>query len=120
MANGWIVGAGLGGFAAVAAGAAGRHLVADAHGAELIDLASRYLMVHSLALLAVALLERGAPARLLRLAGGLFALGMVLFAGGLTLLAATGAPAGALATPFGGTALLLGWLALAAHGLRRS
>jgi uncharacterized membrane protein YgdD (TMEM256/DUF423 family) len=117
MANPWIVMAGLGGFVSVAAGAAAAHVTAgDAHATALIDTASRYLMVHSLALLAVALLGRG---RMLAIAGGLFAVGMSVFAGGLITLAITGWPVAAMATPVGGTTLLAGWLVLAGYGALR-
>ena len=118
MANGWVAAAGLGGFTGVALGAASTHLTGgDLHAGQIIDIASRYLLVHSLALLAIAALARDRARRLLTIAGVLFGIGMVVFAGGLTLLATTGWPLAALATPIGGTTLLLGWLCLAGAGL---
>jgi uncharacterized membrane protein YgdD (TMEM256/DUF423 family) len=111
----WIAAAGLGGFASVALGAASRHLAFDT---VLLDTASRYLMYHSLALLAVALLARDGLTVLVRVAGWCFFAGMIAFAGGLLALAATGAAWAGASTPVGGTLFMLGWLALALHGWR--
>jgi uncharacterized membrane protein YgdD (TMEM256/DUF423 family) len=111
----WIVAAALGGLVSVALGAATRHLGLDA---ALLDIAARYLMYHSLALLAVALLARSAPSAALSLAGWCFLLGMVAFAGGLSALATTGSTLAGASTPVGGTLFMLGWLALAWHGWR--
>jgi uncharacterized membrane protein YgdD (TMEM256/DUF423 family) len=113
----WITAAALGGFASVALGAADRHLAGDA---APLDIAARYVMYHSLALLAVCLLARDATPPALRLAGWCFFGGMIAFAGGLTALAATGSTAAAMATPVGGTLFMTGWLALAVHGWRVS
>ena len=76
-------------------------------------------MYHALALLAVSFLARGGVDQALKIAGWSFLVGMIAFAGGLTLLSATGWPAAAAATPIGGTFFMIGWLALAWHGLRR-
>src|SRR5579859_8121621 len=111
----WIVAAGLGGLASVALGAATTHLALDA---SLLEIAARYLMYHSLALLAVALLARGGTSVALGLSGWCFLLGMIAFAGGLTAKAAAGWPLAVAATPVGGTLFMLGWLALAWHGWR--
>jgi uncharacterized membrane protein YgdD (TMEM256/DUF423 family) len=113
----WSVAAALGGFVSVALGAAGRHLASDA---ALLDIAARYLMYHSLALLIAAMLARGGTTLALRLSGWCFLGGMIGFAGGLAALAATGSPLAGVSTPVGGTLFMLGWLALAWHGwLRR-
>ncbi|MGB8840321.1 MAG: DUF423 domain-containing protein [Aliidongia sp.] len=116
MSRLWIAAAGLGGFGSVALGAAGRHLASDA---VPLDIAARYVMYHSLALLAVCLLERDKASTALRLAGWCFLGGMVAFAGGLTALVATGSTAAGAATPVGGTLFMVGWLALAFHGWHR-
>jgi uncharacterized membrane protein YgdD (TMEM256/DUF423 family) len=72
-------------------------------------------MVHALALLGVALLA-GRPdlvgERPLRVAGALFAAGIVLFSGSLYVLALSGLRGAAYVTPFGGLAFLVGWAAL--------
>jgi uncharacterized membrane protein YgdD (TMEM256/DUF423 family) len=117
----WIAAAGLGGFASVVLGAAGRHLASDA---APLDIAARYVMYHSLALLIVGLLERDGPGRdkagtALRLAGWCFLGGMIAFAGGLIALAATGSAAAGATTPIGGGLFMVGWLALALHGWHR-
>jgi uncharacterized membrane protein YgdD (TMEM256/DUF423 family) len=111
----WIAAAGLGGLASVALGAATTHLALDA---SLLEIAARYLMYHSLALLAVALLARGGGSVPLGLAGWCFLAGMIAFSGGLAAKAATGWPLAAASTPLGGMLFMLGWLALAWHGWR--
>jgi len=111
----WIAAAGLGGFASVALGAAARHLAFDA---SLLDIAARYLMYHSLALLAVALLARAGITSALKLAGWCFLAGMIGFAGGVVAFAATGSALAGVSTPIGGTLFMIGWLALAWHGWR--
>ena len=113
----WIAAAGLGGFASVALGAASRHLALDS---ELLDIAARYLMYHSLALLAVAVIARGGASLFLRVAGWSFLAGMVAFAGGVCAFAATGSRLAGASTPVGGVLFMLGWLALAIHGWRRA
>jgi uncharacterized membrane protein YgdD (TMEM256/DUF423 family) len=121
MADGWIVAGGLAGFAGVALGAAGTHLTGgDTHAAALIETASRFVLLHGLALGLVGALAGRRPAASLRLAGTLFAAGAAAFGGGLTLYALTGSPYAQAGTPVGGTLLLAGWLALAWYGLRRS
>src|SRR5579859_6161868 len=100
----WIIAAGLGGFAAVALGAAGRHLAADA---TLLEIAARYLMYHSLALIAVVVLARAGVSGALKLAGWCFLGGMVAFAGGLSALAATGSSWAGASTPVGGVLFML-------------
>jgi uncharacterized membrane protein YgdD (TMEM256/DUF423 family) len=118
----WIVAAGLGGFVSVALAAAARHGPSEtdlAARAELLDIAARYLMYHSLALLAVALLARLGATLALRVAGWSFLAGMIAFAGGLSALAVTGSSLAGASTPVGGTLFMLGWLALAVHGWRR-
>lgn len=112
----WLVAAALGGLISVALGAATQHLALDA---VLYEIAARYLMYHSLALLAVVILARNGADAGLSIAGWCFLGGMLAFAGGLTLFAATGSPLGRAATPIGGTLFMVGWLALAWYGMRR-
>ena len=112
----WIIAAGLGGLAAVALGAAMTHLGWDP---TLLEIAARYMMYHSLALLAVALLAKGGADWPLQLAGWCFLFGMIGFSGGLVLKAATGWAWATASTPVGGTLFMLGWLGLAIHGMRR-
>jgi uncharacterized membrane protein YgdD (TMEM256/DUF423 family) len=81
---------------------------------ENFETASRYNMVHALAVVAVGLLAlagRSSPA--LTVAGWSFVLGIVLFSGSLYAYGLTGLRWLGAITPFGGLALLAGWLALA-------
>jgi uncharacterized membrane protein YgdD (TMEM256/DUF423 family) len=107
--------AALYGLTAVAAGALATHALAGSASPRtlgLVETAARYQMWHALAMLAAALL--GA-----RLAGWLFALGVLLFSGSLYALA-LGAPRPvAWLTPFGGLSFLAGWAVLALAALRR-
>lgn len=80
-----------------------------------VETGVRYQGLHSLALLAVAILAGMRPARLLTGVATAFTLGIVLFSGGLYGLALTGARAFALATPLGGGFFLLGWMMLGVY-----
>jgi len=108
------VGSALVAGAAVAIGAMGAHAfreVGDARGADLMALASQYLMWHALAALALTRLAARLEAAIIVLL-----VSAVLFAATLVLLA-LGAPSwlGAM-TPVGGSGLIIGWL-MAAWGL---
>lgn len=74
---------------------------------------AEYQMTHSLALLAVGLLEQRRASKRLRLAGFAFTLGILLFSGSLYVLTLTGATWLGMVTPFGGVGFLVGWGALA-------
>jgi uncharacterized membrane protein YgdD (TMEM256/DUF423 family) len=118
MANRWIALGSLGGLASVALGAATTHLVKGNPQAQpLLETASRYLMTHSLALVAVGILARQGTTLLLRASGTGFALGAAIFSGGLTGFALTGNRIAQYATPVGGSLLMLGWLMLAFFGM---
>lgn len=120
MAGKYLLAAGLGGFVAVAAGAAGAHALADDHARQLVDIASHYLLLHAAALLGLAHFGRaGTGGWLVETAFWLFVAGMVLFGGGLLVSATIGlGPFGAV-VPVGGTAFMLGWLVVSGLGLRR-
>lgn len=111
------------GFAAVALGAAGAHLIDPGaiQARAWLDTALDYAGWHAAALLAVGLSLRGRSggAGLIAAAGAGFALGLVLFSGSLALLA-FGAPGWLTGvTPLGGMAFLAGWALMAAWALRR-
>lgn len=81
------------------------------------EVAVRYQMYHSLALVLVGLLALFARSAWLNAAGWLFLAGILLFSGllyGWVLLQVRWM---AMIVPLGGTAFILGWLALAAAGL---
>jgi uncharacterized membrane protein YgdD (TMEM256/DUF423 family) len=71
-----------------------------------------YQLVHTLALLGVALLATQIPGRLVTWAGASFAIGILLFSGSLYVLTLTGVSKLGIVTPFGGLAFLIGWLCL--------
>ena len=71
-----------------------------------------YQLVHTLALLGVALLATQTQSRLVIWAGVNFALGIVLFSGSLYVLTLTGVSKLGIITPIGGLAFLVGWLCL--------
>lgn len=118
MKNWIMVVGGLGGATAVVAGAVGSHALAldpASRAGRSYELAVVYLLLHSVALLALALHRRGGgPGGLpLRLAPVLFTCGMILFSGSLILSTILDvAPLKALA-PYGGMSMIAGWLAVA-------
>jgi uncharacterized membrane protein YgdD (TMEM256/DUF423 family) len=71
-----------------------------------------YQLVHTLALLGVALLATQIPGRLITWAGASFAIGILLFSGSLYVLTLTGVSKLGIVTPFGGLAFLVGWFCL--------
>ncbi len=116
-----VIAAGLAGFAGVAIGAAGSHLAAgNPASRDLLDIASRYLLVHAVAMLGGGVLAQLAipkrARRLALLAGALFLIGVGLFSGGITLHALAGHPVIDMIIPIGGVTMMLGWLALAGCG----
>ena len=117
----WLVVAGLGGIAAVAAGTLAAHLVDDTEAARLLRTGALYGMVHAASLIAVIALAQGREPRrgAAAVAGWSFAAGIVLFSGSLFALALGGAAWLAWLTPFGGGAFMLGWLALMTLAFRR-
>jgi uncharacterized membrane protein YgdD (TMEM256/DUF423 family) len=110
--------AALCGFLTVGIGAFAAHGlrgVLDGQQLAWVETGVRYQGLHSLALLAVAILAGMRPARLLTGIAAAFVLGIALFSGGLYGLALTGARVFALATPFGGSLFLLGWILLGVY-----
>lgn len=110
-------------FLAVAAGAFGAHILKGRLTAEaftIYETASRYHLLHALALLAVAYAAERWGDGFTTAAGWFLLAGVVLFSGSLYLLALSGVRwLGAIA-PFGGVALLTGWACLAIAAWRGS
>lgn len=77
------------------------------------DTAVQYLMIHGLALFAVAWVTSNWAGKLATWAGYLFLLGIVLFSGSLFLLVYTRTGWLGAITPLGGIAFLVGWLCIA-------
>ena len=115
MARLWLLLSALAGFTGVALGAFAAHGLKSRLSLEhlaVFQTGSHYQLIHALALFGVALLALQAPGRLLNLAGGCFALGILLFSGSLYLLTLSGIGELGIITPFGGLAFLAGWLCL--------
>ena len=73
----------------------------------------RYHLVHGLAIFVAAWLAGEDHTRAARLAGVLFAVGILLFSGSLYLLALTSIRAFGAITPLGGLAWIAGWVIVA-------
>lgn len=105
---------------AIAAGAFGAHALRtrlDARRLEVFELASRYQLIHAVALVVCGLLvARGLGAA--QLAGWILCAGVVVFSGSLYAIALTGVRGLGAITPIGGVALLVGWVVLAVAALR--
>ena len=117
----WLITAAISGLLSVALGAFGAHALKDVlnlYSREIYEKAVQYHMFHTVALLAVGLLQNLQPHSSLAGAGWSFLLGLLLFSGSLYLLAITGAKWWGAITPLGGTAFLLGWAWLAYALLR--
>tara|TARA_R110000782_G_scaffold95050_1_gene178933 strand:+ start:573 stop:947 length:375 start_codon:yes stop_codon:yes gene_type:complete len=104
------------GFTSVALGAFAAHGLRDRLPDNLLSAFQtgvQYQLVHTMALIGIALLLlRWPESTLFRFSGGLFVLGMLLFSGSLYALALTGIGKLGIITPFGGVTFLLGWLCL--------
>ncbi|WP_347928239.1 DUF423 domain-containing protein [Pseudomonas helvetica] len=123
MLRGFLMLAAFFGFTGVGLGAFAAHGLKDRLSAEYLAIfhtGVTYQLVHTLALLGVALLAVQIPGRLITWAGVSFALGILLFSGSLYLLTLTGVSKLGIVTPFGGLAFLVGWLCLGIAAWRLS
>ena len=103
------------GFTGVALGAFAAHGLKGRLSAEYLAIfhtGVTYQLVHTLALLGVALLATHIPGRIVTWAGVSFVVGILLFSGSLYLLTLTGISKLGIITPLGGVAFLIGWLCL--------
>lgn len=82
------------------------------------DTAVQYLVIHGLALFAVAFAASRWSGQLASWAGYLFIIGILLFSGSLFLLVFTRASWLGAITPLGGFAFLAGWVCLALSAWR--
>jgi uncharacterized membrane protein YgdD (TMEM256/DUF423 family) len=101
-------------------GAFGAHaLQARLNAAQLAswDTAVKYHLIHSVALLALALFAAQSQ-RSIQLPAGAFTLGVLLFSGSIYLLVLTGQRWLGPVTPIGGLCFIVGWISLL--GLARS
>lgn len=110
----WIMAGSIAGALGVALGAFGAHAWHDSltpQAFEIFQTASRYHLIHSLALVAVGLVGTRIGGPSIAVAGAAFSIGILLFCGSLYGIALAGLRLGVVA-PIGGTALIIGWLAL--------
>ncbi|MCU1762661.1 DUF423 domain-containing protein [Pseudomonas sp. 14P_8.1_Bac3] len=123
MLRGFLMLAAFFGFTGVALGAFAAHGLKNRLTAEYLAIfhtGVTYQLVHTLALLGVALLATQIPGRLITWAGASFAIGILLFSGSLYVLTLTGISKLGIITPFGGLAFLVGWLCLGLAAWRLS
>lgn len=117
----WLAAAAGYGFIGVALGAFGAHALRARLSDEMLAVyrtGVEYHFVHTLALLATALLLRATPAPLLNAAAACFAFGVLIFSGSLYALALSGVRVLGAVTPFGGLLLLAGWALLLVWALK--
>ena len=115
MLRGFLMLAAFFGFTGVGLGAFAAHGLKNRLSAEYLAIfhtGVTYQLVHTLALLGVALLATQIPGRLITWAGASFAIGILLFSGSLYVLTLTGFSKLGIITPFGGLAVLVGWFCL--------
>jgi len=112
MVKFWIISAAIFGFLSVALGAFGAHslkYILDDYGKSIYEKAVLYQMFHTMALLAVGVLQHFSRQASFSVAGWGFFVGIILFSGSLYLLATTGIKWLGAITPIGGVAFLFGW-----------
>jgi uncharacterized membrane protein YgdD (TMEM256/DUF423 family) len=123
MLRGFLMLAAFFGFTGVALGAFAAHGLKNRLTPEYLAIfhtSVTYQLVHTLALLGVALLATQISGRLITWAGASFAIGILLFSGSLYLLTLTGISKLGIITPFGGLAFLVGWACLGLAAWRLS
>jgi uncharacterized membrane protein YgdD (TMEM256/DUF423 family) len=111
----WLALGALYGLLGVALGAFGAHALKARLTGELLPIwktAVEYHFWHALALVLVGVLALQRPATALNVAGGAFALGVLIFSGSLYALALSGVRGLGAVTPIGGVLLIVGWAAL--------
>ena len=117
---------GVFGFLGVALGAFGAHalrgflekLPDGAKRAEWWETASRYHLIHAVALGLAAYLAARSPGGASTMAGLCFAGGIVLFSGSLYIMTLTGIRVLGAVTPLGGLLMMAGWIAIAIVAVR--
>jgi len=117
MKNKWLFIAGLSGFLCVAIGAFAAHglsKVLEPKELAWIETGVRYQMFHTIAILAIGILQLCREAlvtnKMANLAAGTWAYGILLFSGSLYALALGASKFLVWVTPIGGTLFLIGWL----------
>ncbi len=118
----FLIFAAISGFLTVALGAFAAHALKHHLSVESLAIFRTgvdYQMFHTLALLAISLLNKQqSETTLLKLSGYAFIIGTILFSGSLYALALGAPRAVGIITPLGGLGFLIGWLALASFAWR--
>lgn len=118
----WLFFGSLNALLAIIAGAYGWHgLEATSAGRDMFKIGVDYHMWHALALFIIAWLEtctEHVSAKLVRLAGWAFVVGIVLFCGSLYTIGFLGYQPLPGTAPTGGISLMIGWAALIAIAVR--
>lgn len=125
MKNKWLFIAGLSGFLCVTIGAFAAHglsKVLEPKELTWIETGVKYQMFHTIAILAIGILQLCREAlvanKMVNLAAGTWAYGILLFSGSLYALALGTGKFLVWVTPIGGTLFLIGWLCLAYGGFK--
>ncbi len=110
------------GMIGVGIGAFGAHLLEPIIGSQLLQTFKtgvEYHFVHTLAILIVAVLAGViGESSLLRWAGRLFTIGVIIFSGSLYVLSITGIKVLGAITPIGGVCFIAGWIMLGLVGAK--
>jgi len=116
----WILVGALLGLTGVAIGAFGAHgleAILTANGrAGTFDTASKYHLIHAVAIVAIAALAGQLDPRLINWAAGLLTAGVLVFSGALYILAVFDIRIMGVVAPIGGLLMIAGWGVLAYAG----
>ena len=114
--KGYIIIASLFAALAILFGAFGSHALKErlsAQSLEVYDVATRYLMFHSLGIFLIALLGFQLPKESLEMPVAMMIVGISIFSGSLYLIAMLDFKKLGMVTPIGGLLLIVSWLLLA-------
>ena len=114
--KGYIIIASLFAALAILFGAFGSHALKErlsAQSLEVYDIATRYLMFHSLGIFLIALLGFQLPKESLEIPVTMMIVGISIFSGSLYLIAVLDFKKLGMVTPIGGLLLIVSWLLLA-------
>lgn len=84
-----------------------------------VDTASRYMLIHAVAIFGCAIAHKHQTTRILTVAAALFSFGTLVFCGSLLALAFLDIRAAGAAAPVGGLSLIIGWITIALAGFKR-
>ena len=93
-------------------GAHGLKDILDDYAQSIYDKAVLYHMFHTIAILAIGMIQKLLPDLELQLVGLFFLLGIIIFSGSLYIIAISGLKWLGMITPIGGLLFILGWILL--------